>query len=118
MPKIQFSDLPRGVWHHLLQRVDERGISVNDLLLLQTWVRTSPLASEGDWYKDFGSFVLCGSGEFPKTVLEKGMKPFGEDIVFENRGSSLESLLSVLTLTNYHQIRAPRRQQKKYSHLY
>ncbi len=29
------------------------------------------------WYKDFGSFVLCGTGEYPKTVLKTGMKPFG-----------------------------------------
>ena len=35
LPKIQFFDLPRGIWHHLLQRVDERGISVSDLLTLQ-----------------------------------------------------------------------------------
>ncbi len=80
MPKIQFSDLPRGVWRHLLQRVDERHISVGDLLTLQAWVRTGPLAPEGDWYKDFGSFLLCGSGNLPKTVLEKGMKPFGDPI--------------------------------------
>jgi len=38
---------------------------------------TEPQAPEGDWYKDFGSFVLCGTGEYPKTVLKKGMKPFG-----------------------------------------
>ena len=35
---------------------------------------------DGDWYKDFGSFLLCGSGEYPKTVLAKGMKPFGKEI--------------------------------------
>lgn len=80
MPKIPFSDLPRGVWKHLLQRVEERRISVTDLLALQAWVRTDPVAPEGDWYKDFGSFLLCGSGEFPKTVLEEGMKPFGKAI--------------------------------------
>ena len=80
MPKIRFSDLPRGVWRHLLQRVDERHISVGDLQALQAWVRTSPFAPEGDWYKDFGSFILCGSGKFPKTVLEKGMKPFGDEV--------------------------------------
>jgi hypothetical protein len=80
LPKIQFSDLPRGVWHHLLQRVDERGIPVGDLLALQVWVRTGPIAPEWDWYKDFGSFLLCGSGKLPKTVLEKGMKPFGDPI--------------------------------------
>ena len=80
LPKIQFSDLPRGVWQHLLQRVDERRISVNDLVMLQRWVRTNPFAPEGDWYKDFGSFILGGSGRFPKTVLEKGMKPYGDPI--------------------------------------
>ena len=30
--------------------------------------------------KDFGSFMICGSGEFPKTVLAKGMAPFGARI--------------------------------------
>jgi hypothetical protein len=80
LPKIQFSELPRGIWHHLLQRVDERRISVSDLLALQSWVRTGPLAPEGDRYKDFGSFILCGSGTCPKTILEKGMTPFGHPI--------------------------------------
>lgn len=80
MPKIQFSNLPRGVWQHLLQRVDERRISLADLRALQEWVRTGPTAPDGDWYKDFGSFMLCGSGPFPKTVLAKGMQPFGHPI--------------------------------------
>lgn len=80
MPKIQFVNLPRGVWEHLLQRVDERRISVSDLLALQAWVKTQPFAPDGYWYKDFGSFFLCGSGQWPKTVLEKGMKPFGNKI--------------------------------------
>jgi hypothetical protein len=57
--------------------VEQRRISVDDLLDLQEWVRTNPLAPDGEWYKEFGSFILCGSGQFPKTVLEKGMKPFG-----------------------------------------
>jgi hypothetical protein len=68
------------VWQHLLHRVDERRISLADLLALQAWVKTNPVAPDGDWYKDFGSFMLCGSGQYPKTVLEKGMKPFGEAI--------------------------------------
>ena len=79
MPTIRFADLPRGIWHHLLQRVEERSISVDDLLALQA-VRSAPVAPEGDWYKDFGSFVLCGNGQYPKTFLDKGMIPFGEPI--------------------------------------
>lgn len=53
---------------------------MSDLLALQEWVMKGPTAPEGDWYKDFGSFILCGSGQFPKTVLEKGMKPYGDPI--------------------------------------
>lgn len=80
MPKIQFANLPRAVWHHLLQRVDDRSISLTDLQKLQDWAKTTPIAPDGDWYKDFGSFTLCGNGPLPKTVLERGMKPFGKPI--------------------------------------
>lgn len=80
LPKIQFANLPRPVWQHLLERVDERRISVADLMALQEWVKTSPAAPAGDWYKDFGSFILCGTDQFPKTVLEKGMRPFGNPV--------------------------------------
>jgi hypothetical protein len=80
LPKIQFSNLPRAVWQHLLQRVDERKISLGDLAALQAWARSEPIAPDGDWHKDFGSFILCGSGQLPKTVLSTGMKPYGERI--------------------------------------
>lgn len=80
MPKIRFSNLPKAVWEHILARVEKRQISLQDLRRLQEWVSTGPSAPEGDWYKDFGSFMICGSGEFPKTVLTKGMAPFGNRI--------------------------------------
>jgi hypothetical protein len=80
LPKIRFSDLPRPVWEHLLERIAEREISLGDLRRLQDWVMTGPQAPDCDWYKDFGSFLLCGSGEIPKTVLAKGMRPFGEPV--------------------------------------
>lgn len=80
LPKIRFSDLPRGLWQHLLQRIQEREIALADLMRLQEWVKSEPQAPEGDWYKDFGSFKLCGSGEYPRTVLTKGMAAFGQKI--------------------------------------
>ena len=80
MPKIRFSDLPLGLWRHLLERVQEREIALGDLGRLQEWVKSEPFAPDGDWYKDFGSFKLCGSGEYPKTVLTKGMAAFGKRI--------------------------------------
>jgi hypothetical protein len=80
LPKIRFSSLPRPVWEHLLARVAERQISIEDLRRLQEWVKTGPVAPDGEWYKGFGSFLLCGSGELPKTVLLPGMMPFGAPI--------------------------------------
>ncbi|MGC9971221.1 MAG: hypothetical protein ABSE56_11600 [Bryobacteraceae bacterium] len=80
MPKIQFCDLPRGVWQHLLDRIEQRQVSLLELALLREWVRSGPCAPDGDWYRDFGSFVLCGSGPYPKTVLLRGMQPYGKEL--------------------------------------
>lgn len=80
MPRIRFANLPRPVWAHILQRVDERAITLDDLQRLRVWVQSEPSAPDGEWYKDFGTFILCGAGEYPKTVLAKGMKPFGTAI--------------------------------------
>lgn len=68
------------MWHHLLERVEQRQISLAELGRLQEWVKSEPQAPDGDWYKDFGSFKLCGSGEYPRTVLTKDMMPFGEEL--------------------------------------
>jgi hypothetical protein len=73
LPKIRFVNLPRPLWEHIRERVAERAIT----LRLRSWVVTEPWAPAGDGYKDFGSFILCGTGEYPKTVLKKGMRPFG-----------------------------------------
>ena len=80
MPKIRFNNLPASVWRHLLQRVNEREIPLAELQRLQAWVQTGPTAPDGDWYKDFGSFKICGNGELPKTVLNRDMEPFGNEI--------------------------------------
>ena len=42
--------------------------------------QVAPGRTPGDWYKDFGSFKLCGSGEYPLTVLTRRMKAFGDEI--------------------------------------
>jgi hypothetical protein len=64
----------------LLERVQERENSLTDLARLQEWVKSKPYAPDGDWYKDFGSFKLCGSGEYPRTVLTKAMAAFGREV--------------------------------------
>jgi len=80
MPKIQWSKLPIALRDHLLERARERKISGEDLLALQAWRASEPDAPEGEWYKDFGSFKICGEGKFPKTFLLRGQPAKGKEL--------------------------------------
>jgi hypothetical protein len=72
LPRIRFANLPEELRKHLLARIDERAIKYGDLMRLQEWVASEPEAPDGNWYKDFGSFTLCGTGELPKTRSDEG----------------------------------------------
>lgn len=73
MPQIEgWDNLPDAVRRHLIERMRDRAISLPDLNQLRLWVETRPEVPEGDWYKDFGSFKICGSGSYPKTFLLRG----------------------------------------------
>jgi len=70
MPQIEtWSRLPIAVRNHLILRMQDRNISIEDLNRLRLWMELKPIAPEGRWYKDFGSFKLCGEGSYPKTFL-------------------------------------------------
>jgi hypothetical protein len=76
MPRIaRWKDLPAGVREHLMERMNERAISLADLNRLRIWIESEPEVPEGDWYKDFGSFKICGHGSYPKTFLLAGQLP-------------------------------------------
>ena len=72
MPKIQWTNLPPALREHLFDRLIERQITAKDLYQLKLWRESEPDAPDGEWYKDFGSFKICGEGKFPKTFLMKG----------------------------------------------
>ncbi len=79
MPQLERWDhLPEGVRKHLIERMRDREISVSDLNQLRLWGETRPEAPEGDGYKDFGSFKICGRGSYPKTFLLRGQVAKGE----------------------------------------
>jgi hypothetical protein len=80
MPKIQWTNLPAELRDHLFERARERQISTEDLYQLKLWRESSPEAPEGRWYKDFGSFKICGEGRYPKTFLLPGQPATGEEI--------------------------------------
>ena len=79
MPKIEnWGNLPEGVRHHLIDRIRDREISIADLNRLRLWIGARPEVPVGDWYKDFGSFKICGHGAFPKTFLLRGQAAKGD----------------------------------------
>ncbi len=78
MPQIEtWSRLPQAVRDHLIERMRDRKISLEDLNQLRLWIETRPLVPKGPWYKDFGSFKICGEGPLPKTFLLAGQAAKG-----------------------------------------
>ena len=81
MPRIEtWPRLPAAIRDHLIERMHDRKISVEDLNQLRVWMDSKPNVPEGPWYKDFGSFKLCGEGPYPKTFLMTGQAAAGEKL--------------------------------------
>ncbi|HKB72479.1 MAG TPA: hypothetical protein VKH46_16730 [Thermoanaerobaculia bacterium] len=77
MPKIRWTDLPAALRNHLFDRLRDRQITADDLYQLKMWRESEPEAPDGLGYKDFGSFKICGEGQFPKTFLLRGQAARG-----------------------------------------
>ena len=73
-----WGDLPPRVRQHLIDRMRDRAISLSDLNRLRLWMDSQPEVPEEDWFKDFGSFKICGRGPYPKTFLLRGQPATGE----------------------------------------
>ncbi|MCX6616199.1 MAG: hypothetical protein NTZ98_08885 [Acidobacteria bacterium] len=79
MPKIEtWNRFPPDVRQHLIDRMRDRSISIADLNQLRVWIESNPDVPEGEWYRDFGSFMICGQGRYPKTFLLRGQLAKGE----------------------------------------
>ena len=71
---------PKGEVGSLRDRAKERRISEQDLFDLAEWKAMDPDVPEGDWYKDFGTFKLCGTGRYPSTFLLAGQAARGSKL--------------------------------------
>ena len=81
MPQIEaWSRLPAAIREHLVDRMRDRHISIPDLNQLRLWIETKPKVPDGPWYKDFGTFKLCGEGKYPKTFLLLGQPATGQKL--------------------------------------
>lgn len=79
MPLIEtWPRIPAAIRDHLVERMHDRNVSLDDLNFLRVWLETRPNVPEGPWFKDFGSFKLCGEGKYPKTFLLAGQAATGE----------------------------------------
>jgi hypothetical protein len=80
MAKIRRNDLPPALLQHLLDRIQSRKISADQLVLLAGWLDTEPEVPEGPWYKRFPGMTVCGDGELIKTFLLPGQSPKGSRV--------------------------------------
>jgi hypothetical protein len=71
--------IPAAIRDHLVERM-HRNVGLDDLNRLRVWLETRPNVPEGPWFKDFGSFKLCGEGKYPKTFLLAGQAARGEKL--------------------------------------
>jgi hypothetical protein len=75
MPRIErWDNLPPNVRQHLIDRMRDRAISIDDLNQLRLWIDSQPEVPEGDWFKDLGSFKTgAWPRARPKTPLHPGL---------------------------------------------
>jgi hypothetical protein len=81
MPRIEtWPRVPAAIRDHLIERMRDRNIRIEDLNRLRLWLESKPSVPEGPWYKDFGTFKLCGEGRYPKTFPLSGQAAKGQEL--------------------------------------
>jgi hypothetical protein len=81
MPQLEtWSRIPPAVRDHLVSPMRDRNIRLEHLNQLRIWIESKPNIPDGLWYKDFGSFKLCGEGSLPKTLLLQGQPARGRQL--------------------------------------
>jgi hypothetical protein len=69
MPSVRRQNLPPALLQHLLDRIQQRRITPDQVGLLASWLDTQPEVPEGRWFKRFSGMIVCGEGELIKTFL-------------------------------------------------
>lgn len=79
MPRLK-KPPPGPIMDHLALRFRQGRITVSDFEELQSWLESDPEVPQEMWFKRFRKFILAGEGELPKTFLDSGMVPKGEEV--------------------------------------
>lgn len=80
MPQIRRSNLPPALLEHLLERIRDRQISVEQLVLLADWLATCPEVPAERWFKRFPEMIVCGEGGMITTFLRLGQVSEGKEV--------------------------------------
>ena len=81
MPQIEtWPRIPAAIRDHLIERMHDRNIRIEDLNALRLWLESKPNVPEGPWFKEFGTVKLCGEGRYPKTFLLSGQAAEGQKL--------------------------------------
>jgi len=74
--KVQtdYRKYPAAIKQHLIERIRDRRFLPGMAQELAAWLQTRPSApdwqeSPAGWHKKFSSFMVCGEGEFLKTLF-------------------------------------------------
>jgi hypothetical protein len=70
--------MPVAIRDHLIQRMRDRQISVDDLNRLRVWLESMPEVPDETWYKDFGSFQALRQGPVSENFLLAGQVAVGK----------------------------------------
>ena len=80
MPKVWRQGLPPALLQHLLDRIQQRQITADQLGLLAAWLDREPEVPAGRWFKRFPGMTVCGEGELMKTFLTPSQAPVGDEL--------------------------------------
>jgi len=70
MPQIEsWPRIPAPIRDHLIERMRDRNISLDDLNQLRVWLQTKPDVPVGPWYKEFGSSNCAVRASIPKPFF-------------------------------------------------
>lgn len=77
MPRVRRKDLPPALFHHLLERIQQRQVDARQLEFLARWLDSEPEVPAGPWYKRFPGVTVCGETDLVKTFLTPSQTPKG-----------------------------------------
>lgn len=80
MPRVRRHSLPPALLQHLLDRIQQRHVTSDQLGLLAAWLDGEPEVPPGRWFKRFSGMTVCGDGEWVKTFLAPGQAPVGDEL--------------------------------------